>query len=204
VYDASLDLAPTPTIYKLFDDGTEVIASVRFVVAGLQLTSASQTAVRHAVHAIGPDSTVTKIDTIGDRLIDSVRARVFTALVLGLFGMVGTIVTVAGLASVVAFLIARRTREIAIRIALGADPARVRRLVTQEALGAALVGGAVGLIVGQITAGSLHSLVYGLVAGNWTTSLIAAISITLVEAFTALVMAHRALTLRPSEALKVE
>jgi len=181
-----------------------MIGTIRFAVAGLPLTPASEASIRRVIHGIGPDTVVTKIDTIGNRLIDSVRVRIFAALVLGLFGVAGAVITIAGLVSVVAFLIARRTREIAIRIALGADSGSVRRLVTGEALVAAIVGGVAGLVVGKLAAASLESLVYGLVAGNWPTTLGAGGTIALIEACTALAMAQRAIALRPSEALKVE
>jgi predicted permease len=204
VYDMGLDVAPTPKVYMLLDGSHPYIGHAMYVARGLALTPASGGAIRRAVHEVNPNTIVEKVDTIGHRLLDSVRARVFAALLLSLFGVVAGVVTVAGLASMIAFLIASRTREIAIRVALGAEPSHIRVLVVREALSAAVIGGSAGLIVGKFAAVSLRSFVYGIDAGNWPTTVAAGLAIAAVQVVMALAMAQRAVALRPSNALRAE
>jgi ABC-type lipoprotein release transport system permease subunit len=121
-----------------------------------------------------------------------------------LFGIAGISVTLAGLVGIVAFIVARRTREIAIRVAIGAQRHHVRRLVVGEAIGAATVGTFTGLLIGRWLSAWLESLVFGIEVGNWTTALAAAAALLGVAVLTALVPARRALALTPTEALRAE
>ena len=90
-------------------------------------------------------------DTIIDR---SVASRRFTSLLLGLFAFIGLVLGASGIYGVLAYTVARRTQEIGIRRALGAQPSRVAREI--------IAGGMKPVIAG---------LVFGLLASYWTTTL---------------------------------
>jgi ABC-type lipoprotein release transport system permease subunit len=113
-------------------------------------------------------------------------------------------VTIGGLAGIVGFIVARRTREIAIRIAIGAEPRHVRRLVVRQTLAAAAFGLAVGLLAGRWASVGLESLLYGIEAGSWTTPMAAAGLMLAITMAAALVPARRAARLEPMQALRVE
>ena len=123
---------------------------------------------------------------------------------LGLFGVAGVVVTVAGLVGLVTFVVGRRTREIAIRVAIGAGTGDIRRLVTREAIAAAVSGGAAGLLGGQWLSTWLEHLVFGIEAGNWITTGAAGAVILAIMTIAALAAARQAVRLQPTIALRVE
>lgn len=159
---------------------------------------------RRTVSRMAPGAVIARIGTIGDQLADTVRERTFAMIVLVFFGLAGSLVTVAGLVSIVSFVIARRTREIAIRVAIGAGTRHVLRLVTQEATIAAFVGGAAGLLAGQWLSTWLENLVYGIEAGNWTTTGLSGLVMAITMVAAARVAAKRALRVEAAIALRVE
>ncbi len=101
---------------------------------------------RDAVRAVDADVPIV-LSTIEARLSTSLTPRRFTLLILGFFGAASLILACVGIWGVVAYAVARRTREVGIRIALGADSGAVVRLVQTGYLGAAAVGAAIGLVL---------------------------------------------------------
>jgi ABC-type antimicrobial peptide transport system permease subunit len=159
---------------------------------------------RRALFEASPDAVVVDVGTLADKLAFSIRDRTFAALVFVLFGVAAGAVTIGGLAGIVGFIVARRTREIAIRIAIGAEPRHVRRLVVRQTLAAAAFGLAVGLLAGRWASVGLESLLYGIEAGSWTTPMAAAGLMLAITMAAALVPARRAARLEPMQALRVE
>jgi putative ABC transport system permease protein len=125
-------------------------------------------------------------------------------LVLSLFAAAGTTVAGAGMVTIVAFVVARQTREFAIRIALGATHSNILRLAASEAMIGALLGGAGGLLLGRWLSGWLRSLVFGIEPGNWTTALTSSGLSFLIMAVAAVIAARRTLRLEPARALSME
>lgn len=212
VFDASLAMAPKPTVYILQTDSFWSAGRNPFgfdwrMIYVLRASGSPERygeLIRRALADVNRDAVIQAPTTIGASLADSVRARTFATLVLALFCIAGGAVTIAGLAGIVTFVIARRTREMAIRMALGAERRHIRRLVIREAASAAILGGAAGMLAGRWLSKWLESLVYGLVAGNWTTALIAGALMLAVMLAAALLPARRAVRLQPTEALRVE
>jgi ABC-type antimicrobial peptide transport system permease subunit len=163
-----------------------------------------ETALRQAAASVDADAIVESVDSIYGRLADSVRDRTFATLILGLFATAGLGVTAAGIFAVVAFVAARRTREIAIRVALGARPGNVRRLVIRDAVVATFAGGVTGLAASRWLAKTIESQLYGVTAGDWVTPVVAAAGFVGVTAFAAWWPTRRALAVQPTVALRVE
>ena len=198
-FDKQLDVAPTPTVYYLMET---LRRNITYVVA---TTGTSDDAgIRRAIADVNSRATIGEVDTIGGRFAQTVRDRTFATLVLTIFGIAGIAVSIAGLVGIVAFVVTRRTREIAVRVSLGARPADIRRLVLREAVTAAAAGGCVGLFAGRWLSLSLEHLVYGITAGNWVTTTVAAGAMVAVMVIAALVPAQRAVDLSPSLALRVD
>ena len=206
-FDVALDSPPEPTVYLLMDDGVAGFGSqnrVDYVVRAPERSSTAVAFVQRAITRAAPDATIIETSTIEERLGQSVRNRSFATLVSTFFAIAGTGICLAGLAAVVAFVVGRRTREIAIRIALGASPARVAWLVTSEAVGGSLAGIAGGLIAGVSAARTIESLLYGIRADDWSTPVAAAAAMLAVTALASLVPAIRAIRMAPSTALRVD
>jgi putative ABC transport system permease protein len=203
VFDQRLDTAPGPRMYVLMEPSAKA-DRMHYVIRPSGRVPVSYDDIRRAVLAATPDAIVESIGPIGDRLAETVRERTFATFVLSFFGVAGAAVTVAGLIGIVSFVVARRTREIAIRIAIGAGTGHVSQLVTREALTAAAAGGAAGLLAGRWLSTWLGHLVYGIEAGNWTTTMGAGVVLLAIMVVAALATARRALKLPTTIALRAE
>jgi hypothetical protein len=202
-FDQGLASPPEPTVYDVLGPDQR-LSEMRYVLRTIPDAAISREAVRRAVAGVNPGALIRTVDTIASRLSRSVHDRTFATLVLSFFGIAGGAITVAGLVGIVAFVVARRTREIAIRIAIGATRRDVRQLVVREAVSAAVVGGLAGLLAGRWLSTWLESFVYGVKAGNWATATVAGIIMLVVMVGAALVAARHAVRLRPIQALRME
>jgi ABC-type antimicrobial peptide transport system permease subunit len=147
---------------------------------------------------------VEAIDTADGRLAESIRDRSFATLMFALFATAALGVTGAGIFAVVAFVVARRTRELAIRLALGARPGHLLSIVVGDAVLAAAVGAAGGLLAGRWLAQALDAYLFGMTAGDPYAPVLAAATLIAAAALAAWWPARRALRLQPSETLRVE
>jgi predicted lysophospholipase L1 biosynthesis ABC-type transport system permease subunit len=201
MFTSALDEPPGPVAYFPEEQPSNWPS---FVLRVQQPTAALLIAVEREVRAAAPLGVVGKAATMGTRLMDSARDRSFATLVLVFFATSAVAVSVAGIAGVVGFVVARRTRELAIRMAIGARPAQVRRLVTREALTAALLGAAVGLATGGWLSRILESLLYGLEPADPSSLVIAAVLAVASAVAAGWWPARRATRLAPSTALREE
>jgi predicted permease len=126
------------------------------------------------------------------------------AALLGVFGALATLLTMVGLLAFVAFTVRQRTSEIGIRLALGATPGAVARMVTREALGPTALGVAVGGLCAIGVGRLLGSLLFGVTANE--VSMLAPMGLALlgVSAVASYVPARRAARLDPTLALRAE
>ena len=131
----------------------------------------------------------------------SARPR-FNTLLLGLFAFFALMLAAIGLAGVVSYLVTKRTQELGVRMALGASPGEIRKLVLSQTLRWIIAGAAAGLAVGLIAARSIESLLYGVnpndpvIVGGVTILLIA------IGILAAWLPAQRASKLDPMVALR--
>jgi putative ABC transport system permease protein len=126
----------------------------------------------------------------------------FAMLLVGAFALLALVIAAVGVFGVVGYLVARRTQEIGVRVALGARPASVVRLVMAEGLRPVLVGLVVGGVAAAGVTRSMRALLYG-AAPDDPSSFAAAAAVLLGAALVAaLVPARRAATVDPLRALR--
>jgi ABC-type antimicrobial peptide transport system permease subunit len=104
---------------------------------------------------------VSKIDRMGDLVSKAVAAPRFNTVMLGVFALVALAIACTGLYGAMSYVVARRTHEIGIRIALGGSPGEVRRMVLRESLLIAVTG----LFIGSLASLTLSRLLSGLLYG---------------------------------------
>jgi putative ABC transport system permease protein len=132
-----------------------------------------------------------------------VRERLMASL-SGVFGLLAVILATVGLYGVVAYMVVRRTREIGIRMALGAEPPRIVRMVLKEAITLLAIGLAAGLVLAWFAVGYAGKLLYGLPPRDPASFGAAAVILTLAALAAAFVPALRASRLHPMAALREE
>lgn len=200
----ALAAAPRPGIYLQAGGWNGGQPETTYVLRRRGEQSGPLLSFEQAVRQVDPLAIVLNAGSIGGRLDRSVRDRTFATLVIGSFAVASAIVAVLGLAGVVAHTVVKRTREIAIRLALGATADRVTTLVVREAMIAATCGLAAGVIASVWLSHALDSLLYGVAAADPTTLLLTAASLLLAVLMAAILPGIRAGRIAPASALRME
>ena len=193
---------PRPDVYLAYGQAP---ASVQYLVvrtAGEPLALVG--AVREQVRAIDPEAEVEEVTTLA-HLVDRALApwRFASALLTG-FAFAALVLTASGLFAVLHHFVSGRTREIAIRMALGADPRRILRFVLGQGLRVTGLGLALGGALSLVLARSLAALLYGVGERDPWSYLGGAALILLVAALACLLPARRAARVDPTLALRSE
>jgi predicted permease len=115
---------------------------------------------RERLRAVVPNVPGT-IHTLSARIGESLRERTFTLTVLGSFALLSLILAAVGIYGVVSYSVSRRTREIGIRLALGAASGTVRQTIFSNSIGVVALGTAAGVLCALLVGGIIESLLYG-------------------------------------------
>jgi predicted permease len=119
-------------------------------------------AVRREIWSKNPDQTITAVTTLDDVLGESVARPRLLAWLLGAFGTIGLTLGALGIFGVLAFAVSQRRREIGVRVALGASPRAVLRLIVMQGMLLALSGVGVGLVGAAVLTRSMESVLFGI------------------------------------------
>ena len=202
VRSRSLTLPPRPEVYVPTGGWLGAQPQTTYVlrIAGNSPVASWERVVRD----VDPFAIVLDGGSIRARLDRSVRDRTFAALVTGLFALSSVLLAALGLAGVVAYTVVKRTREIAIRLTLGATVESVRRLVVRDALTAAACGVSSGVVASVWLSRALESLLYGIRAADPMTLSLTAACLLAVVVGAAMLPAIRAGRIAPAAALRIE
>lgn len=165
-----------------------------------------QREVARAVWSLDPQQPVEEIRTLAQARAESVASPRLTALLLGLFAALALAITMTGISGVVAYTVSRRTHEIGIRLALGARPAAVLRLLMRQGLALAAGGLALGLAGawGLTRLIASASLLFEVEPTDPTIFAAVALLLAAVTAVACFVPARRAVGIDPVTALKID
>ena len=159
---------------------------------------------RREVLALDSDQPVSKMKTMDQVLADSVSRRGFIMLLLVILAGVALILAAVGLYGVISYLVAQRTHEIGIRIALGARVSNILTLVIGQGLILSLTGAAVGLAAALAFTRVMSSLLYGVSATDPVIFAVVSVLLVLVALLASYVPARRAAKVDPMVALRSE
>jgi putative ABC transport system permease protein len=174
------------------------------IVRGSVDPAALSTLVRDAVRQIDPALGPPDIDAVDSYFDASLAAPRFNTVLLSIFAALALILAMVGLFGVLSYAVARRTREIGIRVALGALPGDVRSLVIRQGMRPVLAGLAAGVLGALLIARVLGSILYGVTAHDPTAFLVAASIISLTALLACFLPARRATQVDPVNALTSE
>jgi putative ABC transport system permease protein len=165
-----------------------------------QLTSA----VRHIVEGLDANQPVTMVHTMDDLLAQAVSQRRLSMLLLAVFAAVAMLLAAVGIYGVMAYAVAQRNHEIGIRMALGAEPGDVLRMVVGDGMRLAGIGLLAGLIGSFVAMRYLQSQLYGVGPGDPFTFACVALALATVAAMASYFPARRATKVDPLVALRHE
>jgi len=153
---------------------------------------------------IDPNLTIIGVKTLQQQIDSSFDQERAVASLAGLFGIVALLLAAIGMYGVTAYTVARRTNEIGIRMALGADRAKVVRLVLHGAFNRVLIGLLLGLPLAVGAGRLISSELYGVSSWDPLALIVAASGLAISAFFAAMIPASRAASISPMNALRME
>ena len=160
--------------------------------------------ITRAVHELDPEQPVTDIKTLMQIRDDSLVNSKVTSMLLASFAGLALLLAATGLFGVISFLVSQRTREIGIRIALGAKSFSVLMMVLSQGLRMVLIGLALGIAGALAATGAFKSLLYGVSNTDWVTFVGVSIVLLGTAILASLIPARRASRVDPMIALRYE
>ena len=160
--------------------------------------------IRQTLHALSPDLAVLSIERAEEALARTRGQERLLAIVSGSLAVVATLLTYVGLYGIVTFIVARRTREVGLRLALGATRGSVIVLVLKESLLLVLIGAGIGLPAAMAAASLLKARLYGIAPSDPLAVVGAAGVMMAVALIAGYVPARRASMIQPTVALRHE
>lgn len=195
---------PTMSAYIGFGSGTNAIRGVIYVVRSERTgTEAFLNEMRQAVWSVAPSLPVAP-RTMLDVYERSLERTSFTLVMLAIAAAMALGLGVVGIYGVMAYVVSQRTREIGIRLALGAQPAALKRMFVADALARVAIGVVVGLVAAFALTRLMSSLLFGIGPLDAPTYLAALGVLLAAAAFASYVPARRAASIDPVETLKAE
>ena len=173
-----------------------------FLVRGNVPVTSLVPAVRRAIATVDPLVAFSGVSTMDDALGRLLAVDRFTRWLLTILGSVGVLLAIVGVYGVIGYFVAQRSREIGVRIALGASSGMVRWMVVRQGLIMAVVGIALGIPASLAAARFLQNMVFGITPHDPVTFALVAALLGVVAAVASYIPARRATRIDPLEALR--
>lgn len=198
----SLGEAPTPVTYLPLQQNHETGMTLHVRTAVDPSTVAG--AIRNETQALERNLPLGNPELMSDRVVNSLYAARMGAILLAVFGGLALLLASIGLYGVMSFAVSRRTRELGIRVALGARPGDVFRLVLRQGMTLVVAGLVLGLAVAWGVTRLLASFLYGVSTTDGVTFAAIPVLLTLVALLACYLPARRATKVEPLKALRYE
>ena len=203
-----LERASEPQLYLPFDQPPNPIGEnylpKDLVVRSTRPDPALAGAIRAIVHEVDPQQPVSDVRMLADVVGDQTLTRRVQLRVLAALAIVALLLTIVGIHGLLAFTVAQRDREIGVRLALGATPRGVARMIMSEGLRVAVFGVVPGTFAAYLAGRGMSTLLFGLSPGDPLTFFVVAFACFAIAAAACIYPARRAAAIEPMAALKSE
>jgi putative ABC transport system permease protein len=201
VSEGSVRVAPQPTVF--YSHGRMPWATMTLFVRGRQPQSFVQPVIA-ALHELDPSLVVSSVRTIEAALAESLARERISALISTSFGVGGLLLAALGLYGLLAYLVAERTKDIGIRIALGARWIRITGSVVASGLVLVAVGATIGVGGSLLLLRPLGTLLFGVTPYDLPTYATVVVLLGAIATLASYVPARRAARIEPLTALRYE
>jgi putative ABC transport system permease protein len=202
VKEGALDQDPEPTVYYIHAHlpYSEMVFLLRTEQDPLSVAESA----RKIIHGMNSELPVSDVRPMTAVVRQTFSRQQFSAVLLGGFSLASLLLAAIGIYGVLAYSVTQRTREIGVRVALGAEPSSITRMVVASGARMVLIGAAAGSAVALALSGLMKSLLYGVGPRDPLTFLAAPALLVAVAMVAAYVPARRAARVSPMEALRAE
>jgi len=209
VRDTSLAAPPVGEVYYPEALGLDtLVAGIAHTMAIVVRTpgdlAAMTRAMQQAVHELDPTMPTFDVRTMRQAMDASMARLSFTMIVLGVAAGVTLVLGVIGLYGVIAYIVTLRTREIGVRIALGAEPRAVMAMITRQGLTLCVAGVAAGVALSLVVGRFLRTLLFDVAPTDPLTLGAASATLVVLAAAASWIPARRAAQVNPTEALRAD
>ncbi|HKS08522.1 MAG TPA: ABC transporter permease [Pyrinomonadaceae bacterium] len=200
-YDSLIDESP-PAVYFAHPD--LAYSFMTLVIRTDGDPAAVAPAVQREIRGLDPNQPVSDVRTMNQVMAEWVSRSRFNTLLLGLFAALATLLSAVGIFGVMNYSVALRTRELGLRLAVGAQPRQVLLLVLKQGLLLTVLGVVVGLVASLALTRLLSGLLFGVEAFDLSTFTTISLLLILVSLFACYLPARRAMRIDPLRALRYE
>jgi predicted permease len=197
-----LDKDPVDTVYTPFEQTPDMGATLMIRTSGDPMNYVKQ--LRAAVYSVDPDQPITNIKTLDQIRGDTLAATRLTSVLLGLFAMLALAIAATGLSGVTALRVSQRTREIGIRLALGAQRSQVLIMVMLQGMRVIVIGLIIGLIGALLASRVMQAFLFKTTVTDPLTFVGVALVLLAVALIASYIPARRVTRVDPMIALRAE
>ena len=190
----------SPHVYEPFAQAPDRFMTL--IVRSATDPTALISGIRSKVIELDNELPLQRVTTLDKVIANSIRQQRFTSVVLSVFAAVALVLALAGLYGVISYSVAQRTRELGIRLALGAQVGDVLRLVLKQGMTFVIAGELIGIAGAYALTGLIQGLLFGVTATDKATFITVAVALFLVALVACYVPARRATKVDPLIALK--
>jgi putative ABC transport system permease protein len=180
------------------------MGTLSLMVRTKSVPAVAMTAIRTSLRTVDPQLAVFGVEPLAETLAGTLTEQRFMMLLLGLFALLALVLAAIGVYGVLAYLVAQRTREIGVRMALGATSGRVIDLVVRQGMRLVAIGLVAGFVLALLLGRSLSSLLFGVAPTDLVTLVGVMVVLALVAAVAIWLPARRAVRVDPLTALHQE
>jgi putative ABC transport system permease protein len=198
----ALDVAPQPTVYFSYQQFSLPYMTV--IVRGTNDVASVSRAIRTAAHAVDPNLPIDDVQTLEASAFESAAQPRFRTYLLSGFAAISLLLAATGLYGLLSYSVTQRFREIGVRMALGARPRDVLRLVIIEGMKLVAIGVVAGVLVALAAGRLVAALLFGVTATDPTTYGVVISVLALVALGACFIPALRAARVNPTSALRAD